>query len=94
MYFFSIGCEVSLPQCASSVIGACSERTAAEDSICIHHPRLHYVHLGLIRFDLFEVVNGEAYHCNAIVRAHSHKGQYHAMTQCAWAMPTCGADAE
>ena len=28
------------------------------DDVGIHHPRLRYAHLGLINFDLFEVVNG------------------------------------
>jgi len=36
--------------------GAGLSRTAEEGSVCIHHPRLRYAHLGLIRFDLFEVV--------------------------------------
>ena len=40
--------------------GACSERTAAEDGVCIHYPRLRYAHLGLLRYRLFETMMSQA----------------------------------
>ena len=43
-----------------SCLGANNTRAATGEAESIHHPRLRCTHLGLISFDLFEVVNGGA----------------------------------
>ena len=57
---FFYGCNDTVSRRQELCFGAGDTRAATGESVCIHHPRLRYAHLGLIRFDLFEVVNDGA----------------------------------
>ena len=51
---FFIGYDESVPRWYGLVLRGLYLAHRGEDSVCIHHPRLRYAHLGLIRFCLFE----------------------------------------
>ena len=55
-YFFASAVRSQFRGVPNQCFGACSERTAAKDNVCIHHPRLRYAHLGLPRYRLFETM--------------------------------------
>lgn len=91
---FFIGCNNIVSRRQGLCFGAGDTRAATGKSVCIHHPRLRYAHLGLIRFDLFEVVNdGAAIPLQRFCQ--SMRSPRTASTQdgCVQTMPTCSADA-
>ena len=91
---FFIGCNNIVSRRQGLCCGAGNTRAATGESVCIHHPRLRYAHLGLIRFDLFEVVNDGA-EIPLQRFCQSTRSPWPASIQdgCVQGMPTCSADA-
>ena len=91
---FFYGCNHTVSRRQGLCCGAGNTRAATGKSVCIHHPRLRYAHLGLIRFDLFEVVNdGAAIPLQRFCQSTRSPRPASIQDGCVQTMPTCSADA-